>query len=337
VERLEPDELLQSFAPDANRVSLSRMASDLDRYCTMAGANTIGYLSRITTPLTLQRLTQVVETLGSRAPLELIVSHLPEQENNDQVRVLRKRLSQWINQGLLVLYRTKENHSLTFCFSSQLPHRTALQLQIKNNGEPTEWFQTRSERGVNQVFQDLQSLKSNAIVIPESTLEDSDTVVISPTPNWGSLTLEQLRKELGLAQVLRGGQIKKMVYSDRYLNQPGAEILAELFHGMWLNHASQQTIQILQSKEEYDRGDTQRRVDIERFLSNLPGKVDVEMRPYPKRCHPPFPHQRELTIEFQNNSTYRILFDKGLDFLKKSCDGKYVVKENSYVVIQKLS
>jgi len=277
--------------------------------------------------------------LGSSTPLELIVSHLPEQENNDQVRVLRKRLSQWIDQGLLVLYKTKENHSLTFCFSSQLPHRTALQLQINNNSEPTEWFQTRSERGVNEVFQDLQSLKTNAIVVQASTLEDSDTVVIFPTPRWGSLTLEQLRKELGLAQVLGGNQIKKIVYSDRYLNQqnqPTAEILADLLQGIWLNDDSQLTIQIQQSKEEYDRKDTHRRVDIEGSLSNLPGKVKVEMRPYCQRCQPPFPHRRELTIESQSNSTYRILFDKGLDFLKKDSDGKYRIEETTYIVIVKL-
>ncbi len=340
VERLKPDELLQSFAPDANRVSLSRMTSDLNRYCTMAGANTIGYLPRITKPFTLRLLTQIVEALGSNAPLELIVTHLPEQENNDQVRVLRKRLSQWIDQGLLILYRTKENRSLTFCFSSQLPHRTACQLQINHNGEPVEWFQTRSERGVNQVFRDLQSLKSNSIVVPAATLEDSDTVVIFPTPSWGSLTLEQLREELGLVQVLQGNQVKKIVYSDRYLNQqnqPGAEILADLLQGMWLNDDSQLTIQIQQSKEEYDRRDTQRRISIERFLSNLPGKVKVEMRPYPKRCQPPFPHRRELIIEFQSNSTYRILFDKGLDFLKKDSDGKYRIEETTYIVIVKLS
>lgn len=337
VERLKPDQLLQSFAPDANRVSLSRMSSELYRYCKMAGATTIGYLPRINATFTLQRLTQIIETLGSSAPLELIVTHLPEQENNDQVRVLRKRLSQWIDQGLLVLYRTTENHPLTFCFSSQLPHRIALQLQTDNNDEPTEWFQTRSERGVSQVFQSLQSLQSNSIIVQASTLADSDTVVIFPTPSWGSLTLELLRRELGLEKVLQGSQIKTIVYSDRYLDQPGAEILADLLQGMWLNDDSQLTIQIQQSKEEYDRGNTQRRVDIDRLLSKLLGKIKVEMRPYPKRHQPPFPHRRELTIEFQSNSTYRILLDKGLDFLQKDSDGKYRIKETTYIVIVKVS
>ena len=339
VERLKPDELLQFFAPDANRVSLSRMASDLDRYFTMAGANTIGYLPRITDLFTLQRLTQIIQTLRSSNPLELIVTHLPEHKNSDQVRVLRKRLSQWIDQGLLILYRTSETHSLTFCFSSQPPHRAALQLQVDNNGEPKEWFQTRSERGVNQVFQNLQSLKFNAIVVPAATLEDSDTVVIFPTPSWGSLTLEQLREQLGLAQVLQGSQVRKIVYSDRYLKENGAEVLASLLQGKWLNDDSQLTIQIQQLKEEYDQDpkDTQRRGDIERLLSNLPGKVQVEMRPYPKRNQPPFPRRRELTIELQSNSTYRILFDKGLNFLEKDSDGKYRIEETTYILIVKLS
>ena len=129
-----------------------------------------------------------------------------------------------------------------------------------------------------------------------------------------------------------GNQIKKIVYSDRYLNQqnqPRAEILADLLQGMWLNDDSQLTIQIQQSKEEYDRRDTQRRINIERFISALPGKVKVEMKPY-------LPHRRELTIESQSNSTYRILFDKGLDFLKKDSDGKYRIEETTYIVIVKL-
>ena len=103
---------------------------------------------------------------------------------------------------------------------------------------------------------------------------------------------------------------------------------------MWLNDDSQLTIQIQQLKEERD---TKRRIDIERFISNLPGKVKVEMRPYLKRFQPPFPHRRELTIESQGNSTYRILFDKGLDFLKKDSDGNYRIEETTYIVIVKLS
>ncbi len=337
VERLKPDEKLQSFAPDGNRVSLSRMVPELDRYCTMAGRNTIGYLPRITEPFTLQRLTQIVETLGSSNPLELIVTHLPEPQNNDEVRVLRKRLCQWIDQGLLILYQTQESYSLTFCFSSELPHRNAIQLQINNNGELVEWFQTRSERGVSQVLQKLQALKSSATLVQKKTLEDSDTVVIFPTPSWGSLTIDQLRKELGLLQVLQGNQVKKIVYTDRYLNQFGAEVLAGLLQGVWLNDQSQLIIQIQQSKEEYDRGDTQRRTHIDRFLSKLSRKTKVEMRPYPDRHQKPLPHRRELTIELQSKSTYQILFDKGMDFLKKESDVSFCVKEATYIVIAKLS
>jgi ATP-dependent helicase YprA (DUF1998 family) len=339
VERLRPDELLQTFAPDANRISLLCMAASLDRYYTMADVNSIGYLPSITEPFTLQRLTQIVEASGSSTPLELIVTHLPEQASDDQVRILRKRLSQWIDQGFLKLYVTRATQCPTLCLSSQLPHRIALQLQTSSNGEPIEWFQTRSKRGVNHVFQDLQRFKSEATVVTAATLEDSDTVVVFPTPNWERLTLEQLRKELGLTQVLQGNQVKKLIYCDRYLNQQkhtGSEILASLLQGDWLSDDSHLTIQIQQSKEEYGSGNTQRRKDIERSLSNLPGQLTVEMRPYQKRYQPLFPHRRELTIWLRSNSTYRILFDKGLDFLKKDSNAMYCIKEETYIVVAKL-
>ncbi|MDV2996630.1 MAG: ATP-dependent RNA helicase DbpA [Chroococcidiopsis sp. SAG 2025] len=339
VERLQPDELLQSFAPDANRISLTRMASELDRYCTMAGANSIGYLPSISQPFTLQRLTQIVEALGRSSPLELMVTHLPEQASDDRVRVIRKRLSQWIDQGFLKLYVTRAIQCSILCLSSQLPHRIALQLQTSNNGDPIGWFQTRSERGVNHVFQNLQQLKSDATIVKAATLEDSDTAVIFPTPNWESLTIEQLREELGLTQIFQGNQVKKLVYSDRYLNhqkQPKAETLASLLNGNWLDNDSRIVIQIQQSKEEYDRRDTERRTDIERSLSSLPGQLKVEMRPYPKHHQPPFPHRRKLTICLRSNSTYRILFDKGLDFLKKDSNAMYCIEEATYVVVIKL-
>jgi len=306
----------------------------------MAGANSIGYLPSITEPFTLQRLTQIVEASGSSTPLELIVTHLPEQASDDQVKVLRRRLSQWIDQGFLKLYVNRATQRPTFCLSSQLPHRIALQLQTSSNGEPIEWFQTRSDRGVNHVFQALQRFRSEATIVKAATLEDSDTVVIFPTPNWESLTLEQLRKDLGLAQVLQGNQVRKLVYCDRYLNQqnhPGAEILASLLQGSWLSDDSHLTIQIQQSKEEYDHRDTQRRKNIERALSNLPGQIKVEIRPYPKRHQPPFPHRRELTIWLENNATYRILFDKGLDFLRKDSNAMYCIEETTYVVVVKLT
>jgi len=304
VERIQPDAILQAFAPDANRVSLMQMAIALESYCTMAGSHSIAYLPNITEPFTLQRLTQIIDAIGSATPLELILTHLPDRINDDQTRVLRKRLAQWLDQGLLQLYRTTVEQFPTLCLSSQLPHRVALQICLADNGTPIEWFQTRSQRGVDQVLQNLQALKAQATPVLATALEDPDTVVIFPTPQWGNLNLTELREKLGLTQVLQGNQVKKLVYCDRYLQPPSADLLASLLQGEWLNENSDSTVQIQQLKHEYDNRDTQRRVDIECAMAQLTGRLTIAMRPYPQRTRPPFPHRRELTLYLQNNQTY---------------------------------
>ncbi|MDG2992008.1 DEAD/DEAH box helicase [Candidatus Synechococcus calcipolaris G9] len=333
VERVQPDAALQSFAPDANRVSLAQMMVALESHSTMAGELSLLYLPSITAPFTLKRLTQMVDALDRTAPLELIVTHLPDRTNDDSIRVLRKRLAQWIDQGLLRLYTNPVEQLPTLCLSSQLPHRIALQLRLTESKEPVEWFQTSSQRGVNQVWQDLQSLKAQASPVSDQTLEDPDTIVIFPTPQWGNLSLAELQQRLGIAPVLQGHQVQRLTYCDRYLQRSGAERLAALLQGNWLNENTHNVVQIQQLKDEYHYRSTQRRTEIERIGSHFTGRLTVEMRPYPQRFHPPFPHGRNLTIELHNHPTYRILFDKGIDFLEKNSDGTYRITEATYVVV----
>lgn len=238
----------------------------------------------------------------------MIVNNLPEPKNDDRIRVLRKRLSHWLEQGFLKLYLTKTVDDPTFCLSTQLSHRIAFQLRGDNNDERTQWFQTRSERAVNHVFQKLQLLKGEATVVTASMLEDFDTVVIFPDPSWRSLDLKQLCQKLGIAGVLQESRVQKIVYSDRYLNSSSAKILASLLPGSWLDNDSHLTIRIQQLKQEYDQQDTRRSAEIEQTVATLPGKIKVEMQPYFQR-HQPLPHRRELTIQLQGNLTYRIIFD----------------------------
>jgi len=332
VERVQPDEVLRAFAPDTNKISLAQMAAALESYYTMAGSLSIGYLPSLTESFTLKPLTQIISAPNRTTPLELIVTDLPERSNDDQTRVLRKRLAQWIDQGLLKLYTTSVKQFPTLCLSSLSPHRVALQLRFAENGEPVEWLQTRSQQGIDKVMQDLHSLQAQAQPIAADTLEDPDTVVVFPTPQWGNLSLTELRRQLGLEQVLQGNRVKQLIYSDRYLQPFGAGILASLLQGDWLESSSHLVLQIQQTRDEYSNHDTQRRAAIERVISHLNGQLTVEMRHYSKRSHPPFPHRRELTIKLQNNQTYRVLFDKGIDFLKKNADGTLCITEATYVV-----
>lgn len=338
VEDIQPDSVLKAFAPNANRVDLLRMSEKLDSYCAMARANSIAYLPAITDPFTLQRLTKIISSIGGSTPLELIVTDLPERCDDDQVRVLRKRLSQWIDQGVLKLYTTAQRQNPLLCLSSQLSHRIALQLQPGSDDKPVGWLQTRSEQGVASVLQKLQTMKESADVVKSEALADPNTQVIFLTPDREVLTLERLREVVGLSSVLKGNRIKQLIYSDRYLNSqqsPRVNILKSLLQGEWTDTTSQLTIHIQQLKTEYDSRSTHRRKDIEKELSRLPGQLKVEMRPYPNRDRPPFPHQRELTIWLTNNATYRILFDKGLDFLNQEPNGMYRIVEATYIVVVK--
>jgi Domain of unknown function (DUF1998) len=332
VELDQPDEALKSFAPDANRISLTKMEVLVDGHCKRANSPSIGYSPSITDLFSLKQLTQLVDSLGLSAPLELIVTNLPDRTNDDQVRVLRKRLSQWIDLGLLRLYTTTVEQLPTISFSSQSEHHTALQLRYED-GKLIECFQTRSKQGVSHIVESLEALKAKATLVSAKALEDPDTNVIFPAPQWGNMSLAELQGQLGLESVLKGNQVKKLVYCDRYLQESGAELLTSLLQGNWLDASSQIVVRIQQLKEEYDCRDTQRKALIERAMSHLAGKLTVEMRPYPKRSQPPFPHQRELTIWLENNKICRVLFDKGLDFLEQNSDGTYRVKEVSYVVI----
>jgi hypothetical protein len=332
VELDQPDEALKSFAPNANRISLTQMGVLVDSHCKRANSYTIGYLPNITDLFSLKQLTQLVDSLGLSAPLELIVTNLPDRINDDQVRVLRKRLAQWIDQGLLRLYTIPAEHLPTICFSSQSEHHTAFQLRYEGK-KAIECFQTRSKQGVGHVVEGLEALKTKATLVSAKALEDPDTVVIFPIPQWGNMSLAELQGQLGLDSVLKGNKVKKLVYCDRYLQESGAELLASLLQGDWLDAASQYVVQVQQLKDEYHDGHTRRRALIEGAMSHLAGNLKVEMRPYPQRSQPPFPHRRELTIWLENNKIYRVLFDKGLDFLEKNADGTYQVKETSYIVI----
>lgn len=348
VERLQPDEALKAFAPDANRVSLLKMAVNLDRYCAITHQTSLLYLPRFFDLFTLQWLTRLVEVSSSATPLVLIMTQLPEAANNDRVRVLRKRLSQWIDQDLLRLYTTNSLQQPTLCLNFRSVHRVALELQLDDSNEPTEWFQTRSKPGVEQVWQKLQRLQESAQPVAVSALEDADTAVVFPTTQWGCMDIDTLRKRLKIEQVLKGSCISRVVYSDRYLNcnsHPGSDILISLLSGSWLNKNSHISVLTQQTRDEdcEDRNrrsntTAKRRQSIEKSLSKLNCKKDVKMiLRREARRQSSISHGRELKVILQDKSEYRILFDKGLDFIKQESKSLYCVKEATYVAIVRVS
>jgi hypothetical protein len=287
----------------------------------------------------------------SKIPLELIVNQLLEargvasESERTYLQVFYKRLGQWIDQGLLKLYKTPVSALPILCLNTEQQNRIALQLHQNSEIGIWEWFQTRSYEGVSTVFQRLQGLReagyglrqgrTQAKLVTAKELEDPRTSVAFPDRSWGDLTLPQLRQKLGLDKVLLGGQIRQIVYRDRYLNEKGAKILARLLQSDGLNKNSSVTIEVLEDSQ----GETQkqRKQQLELALSKLKERgvsLSINVRPWQHRIH--FPHARELEVHQKNGQKFQVLFDKGIDFLELRARDFYCVTERSYVVVTEL-
>lgn len=346
---LKPDPELENFAPNASRVRLSQMADSLPALCRMASQVSVIYLPTLTdlhnlnnnSPLPwLKLLTDAVYSMQrSGMPLKLIVNQLLEpnavslDSEKRYLQVFRKRLQQWIDQGLLKLYKTSVNELPIICLSTQQQHRIALQLHRCSNDATWEWFQTRSYEGVQTVFNSMQNLQSQARLIEATELEDPNTLVIFPEPRWGNLNLPQLRQKLGIDRVLSGSQGVRIVYRDRYLNEKGAKILAGLLQGNGLDANSSVTIWVLEDAQAQLA--SERKAQLEEALAELQEmgvSTSVKVQPWYQRSH--FPHSRELEFHRLDGHKYKVIFDRGLDFLEETkLDGTYRVTNPTYVVV----
>ncbi len=360
VEQVSPDEDLQNFAPNANRVSLSQIADNLPALCRMAGPDSLIYLPQLTDELGLNKgstlpwlnlLTDAVYSMErSGKPLELIVSHLPEPNavsdsdlgKRDHVKVWRKRLQQWIDQGLVKLYQASADAEAfpILCLSTKQTSRIALQLYQRLEDESRVWFQTRSSEGVETVLNRLSELRERARVIQPEELEDPDTWVLSlePTnPDWrGDLSLPELQKQLEIERVLMGSKVKKLVYRDRYLRVAGAEILADLLQGDGLDSESQVLILTVEDRDARDASELSKKLTTV-FTRLQPTKNNLKV--HVKRWHERFdlPHGRDLEIYRQDGQEYKVIFDKGMAFLEARAGGTYRVTEPTYVVVTRQS
>jgi hypothetical protein len=267
---------------------------------------------------------------NSGVALELIVNQLPEP-NSDSNQVLRKRLQQWINQGLLKLYQTQETGCLTLYLSTQQSERVALQLQYDAEGKPSVWFQTRSRAGVEQVLGTLEKMRSHSRLVPTAELEDPSTVIHFLEPSCRHLTLSELRQELGLEQVLAGSKVERVTYRDRYLKGKEAKILLELLREE-LAPSAQVKIWVLENAKEQFA--SERKSDLEAVLREVEEMgVSCQAIVQPQHHSKHFPHPRILEIQRQDGRQYKVVFDMGLDFLEARGDTTYSVTKPTYVVV----
>ncbi len=343
-EKISPDPELQNFAPDAIRLSLSKMTDRLPNICRVAGSNSIIYLPSLIdefklnngSPISwLNLLTDIINAMrGSDKALELIVNKLPKAHSNrsDYLIVLQKRLEQWIDQDLLKLYQSSKGELPILCFNTNGTNRKAIALN--KSDDSYEWFQTTSAEGVETVFNKLKNIRASAKTIAAEQLAQPDTQIIFLQPSRNKFTLQQLRKKLGLEEILTASKIKQVTYSDRYLQAPEAKILADLLE-IGCDLSGKVNILVLENPQEQSA--SARKQELESVLENLKNiGVSCQVYVQPKHNRKHFEHARILEIKRQDGTKYKIIFDLGLDFLQVESNSIYSLTKPTYIAIVNL-
>lgn len=340
VEQLRPDDRQKAFAPHSSRVDGERVTLLLDRAVRMAGAETILALSSFRDPFNLAFLARTINGNRTGTPVSLILSSVPQRASDNSSRLLRRRLSQWIDENVLLLYTSKNVSEDSLCFSSTQSHRSAYQMRIGEDGCIVECLETRSTEGVHTVLERLRGWRDTGGLVDLKELNDPDTQIFFPERKWGTVSIDELRVRIGLEGLLNGHLLEKVEYTDRYLDNQdlySAELFVELFKGPWLNPKTRMRVSTAETKDEFERRTDARRLRIQQALDTMPLDQPPEllwqpygMTPHGKRLK----HARELSIHLDDGEAFQILFDKGLDFVRPD-QGACRVCEDSYVVINR--
>ncbi len=340
VETVLPDAILQAFANGSYRVPLGAVADELP--VLFRTAQTIKfYLPTLQDDLKLDHKAPmpwlalladgIHASRNSGTSLELIVHQLPKPDS-DSHRFLTKRLAQWVSEGILHLYQTTTNTLPILAISTHQGSGIALGLNSTDAGY--EWLQTRQKSGVLNIRQRLVQIKGQ--LIRASDLEDSDTVLITPDRTWRNLTLEKLREKLGLAACLAGSQITKITYSDRFFYEKGAKLFAKLLESENISDSTRIVIYTREnSRDRYPQPAAERTRQLETALAPLcvnGAKLNITVHPDRSLT---IEHGRILQIWRADGILYRVVFDKGIDFLEIQLDGSYHIKEATYIVISR--
>ncbi|MEN9228057.1 MAG: DEAD/DEAH box helicase [Gloeomargarita sp. HHBFW_bins_205] len=335
VEQIAPDPELQAFAADAYRLPYQQVLREWPTYSHQASAQTILYLPQLPLPepFTLPNLELLVKALYSRnQSMDVLVGQLPLPVEPSH-RLLRKRLWQWMDQGVVRLYRLAERRPVEVCLSSQVPeYRVAL----RGGLDASPWLKTVSPAGVETVYQRLQQLRQRAKPVTAAELEDKDVEVVFPDPTWKSLPLDGLRQRLKFTDFLAAFPVRVIHYQDRYLQAQQAQYLMQLLAVFLQPPLEKIILELAQSYEENRKDDNSRKYQVKQvvqtYLHQVGLGIPVEVTFYPFSQKKAIPHRRQLTFIGENGQRRQVLFDKGLDFLTEYPPGRYSVTEPTYLV-----
>jgi hypothetical protein len=229
--------------------------------------------------------------------------------------------------------------------SQNIQNRQLLQQQLENLQQQLAESEERELEARCQVeslnssikdFNEEQEITSERIKLLEQQSSESANAFVSfIEPDGRDLILPELRKELGLEQILLGGTVNSVFYRDRYLHARGAGILADLLEGNWLKATSNVTIKVL---ENHNQPAELRKDQLKRSLikiKNLGIILTVEVQL--SNCQDYFDHARLLEINMDNGKKYKFIFDQGMDFIEFHLSTRtYRVKVPTYVTLTNL-
>ncbi|OIP75292.1 MAG: hypothetical protein AUK48_07875 [Oscillatoriales cyanobacterium CG2_30_44_21] len=102
----------------------------------------------------------------------------------------------------------------------------------------------------------------------------------------------------------------------------------DLLQGDWLDETTQIIVNILEDLKRPNR-----LLEVEERLQIIAGHVVQQAYISGVSSSDRFIHARSLEIQKQDGQHFRILFDKGMDFISRSVDQTYRIRESTYVVI----
>jgi hypothetical protein len=343
VEVMIPDEVLMDFAPQSNRIPIDQIPSRISASPRLLKSESSFAITHLQEPFNLALLGSLIaaSTVNVGKPVTLILRSLPERNLSDDAAVARRRLSQWVEQGILELYVNDSLTADTYCLSPDHPlARRAFRITFDSDGAFADFLEARSEVGVHAVSDQLTRLRADSRLVSSEEIADPENLIIFPSPSWPAMKLELLRAKLGLAELLEGQCFELIEYSDRYINfreRADARFLVDLLKGPWLNPDSQFRVRTNQTKEEDAAGDRSRLHSLKSDLSQLDGicQYDLIWGDFrkPRRT---LLHRRELILQAVSGQRHRVLFDKGMDFMSYNANtGLYAIRDDTYIVATK--
>ena len=343
VQVMIPDEVLLGFAPQSNRIPLDQIPSRISTSPRLLKSESYFAITHLQDPFNLALLGSLIaaSAVNVDKPVTLILRSLPQRNLSDDTAVARRRLSQWIEQGLLELYVNDALTADTYCLSPDHPHaRRAFRITFDSDGSFADFLEARSEVGVQAVSEQLARLRTDSRLVSSEEIADPENLIIFPSPTWPAMNLELLRTKLGLAQLFEGQRFELIEYSDRYINfrdRADARFLVDLLKGPWLNPDSKFRVRTNQTKDEDAAGDRSRLHSLKSDLSQLDGVCQYDLIwgdfRKPRRT---LLHRRELILQAVSGQRYRVLFDKGMDFMNYNANtGLYAIRDDTYIVATK--